>query len=472
MDLGTRVDIALGKGWCFKCLSKSHMKPEDCNFTKNGRVCSQCGSPDHTGTLCVPETNGKVGMLSADALGEEVIEGENKWNLEEAQTEGPWFYEICQQTGMVFEREVGADGSRRILHPKAIMGNKKVNMAKSEKLKTGGEEVLVMYDSGSQVSLISSDCVKRQGIKGQPAQGKITAVIGGKEKRELEVTAVHEIPFRKGEYGNLMIVVAYEVSHLDMILPEIDIMAKVAAFEYTLWNFADQGGRIDMVIGADMLGCHPLEWERRGGGVLSRSRLGEKRMLISGIISGTTFDEDRNSVLSETVIVDSDSSTDNVPGFESEEEDGIEVVPVDKVIQDLADRGELSPISDLGEVEESDPDPPKSAPDLPESEELDPGLSESEPESPSIGESDPDPPNSEDSDPNQPSKEQKAAESGKSRTKGRFSGSFKNMMLLNMLLMLVGTAEAFQAFDCSHPNSTTIGYSLLGPDVCGVTSDL
>ena len=89
MDLGTRVDIALGKGWCFKCLSKNHAKPEDCNFTKNGRVCSQCGSPDHTGTLCVPEANGKVGMLAAVTIGEEMEVGENRWNLEPPLTEGP-----------------------------------------------------------------------------------------------------------------------------------------------------------------------------------------------------------------------------------------------------------------------------------------------------------------------------------------------------------------------------------------------
>ncbi len=92
----------------------------------------------------------------------------------------------------------------------------------------GGIEAAVLYDKGLDVSLVSSDFVQKQGIKGKPATGvvEVATDAGGKP---LQILAVHELPVRCG-LGPMKTFIAYEVESIGKETKDLDPMIKVGLF--------------------------------------------------------------------------------------------------------------------------------------------------------------------------------------------------------------------------------------------------
>ena len=73
------------------------------------------------------------------------------WMLED------WlYYQRCTETDMAFERVLGRTRSRRVAHPRVLLGSRQVILLESEVMEVGGIDAVVLYDKGSDVSLVSS----------------------------------------------------------------------------------------------------------------------------------------------------------------------------------------------------------------------------------------------------------------------------------------------------------------------------
>ncbi len=147
--------------------------------------CTSCGSGEHHFTICVPNIKGKTNMLQVDSESDEregsgddrpytkLDDEVSRWELDDwimdDGSEGRLYYQRCPKTGMAFERFLGHTRSRRVAHPRVLLGSRKVTLLESEKTEVGGIEALVLYDKGSDITLVSSAFVQKQGIKGKPA---------------------------------------------------------------------------------------------------------------------------------------------------------------------------------------------------------------------------------------------------------------------------------------------------------------
>ncbi len=77
-------------------------------------------------------------------------------------------------------------------------------------------------------------------------------------------------------------ITAFEVEKIGKVVPDVDPMIKAGLFPDGPFDFTLQKGVVDVLLGGDNLEFHPMLWDQRAGLVLSRSRLGARKMLISG----------------------------------------------------------------------------------------------------------------------------------------------------------------------------------------------
>ena len=141
-----------------------------------------------------------------------------RWELDDwimdDKSEDRLYYQRCSETGMAFERVLGRKKSRRVAHPRVLLGSRKITLLDSEKVEVGGIQAMVLYDKGSNITLVSSAFVQKQGIKGKPATGTVEcgAVAEGKP---VQILAVHELPVQCG-LGPMKTLTAYEVPNIGM----------------------------------------------------------------------------------------------------------------------------------------------------------------------------------------------------------------------------------------------------------------
>ena len=99
----------------------------------------------------------------------------------------------------------------------------------------------MLYDKGSDVSLVSSASVQKQGIKGKPAIGEVEAGLN-MEGKPAKILAVHELPVRCG-LGPMKMITAYEVESLGRETRDLDPMIKVGLFPDGLFDRAERYSR-------------------------------------------------------------------------------------------------------------------------------------------------------------------------------------------------------------------------------------
>ncbi len=189
---------------------------------------------------------------------------------------------------MAFERVLGRTKSRRVAHPKVLLGSRKVTLMDSEKVEVGGMEAMVLYDKGSDITLVSSAFVQRQGIKGRPATGIVEAGLPAGSGEPVQILAAHELPVRCG-LGPMKTLTAYEVSNIGRSTKDLDPMIKVGLFPDGPHDFTVQKGTVDVLLGSDNLEFHPIVWEERAGLTLSRSRIGGRKMIIAGRVDRSYY---------------------------------------------------------------------------------------------------------------------------------------------------------------------------------------
>ncbi len=145
MDVPIHIDLALGKKWCLVCLVH-HVGKQCRSKGPDGQLmrCTSCGSGEHHYTICVPNVKGKTNMFMEDDESDEREESDDerpytklddevgRWELDDwimdDGSEDRLHYQRCPETGMAFERVLGRTKSRRVAHPRVLLGSRKVTL--------------------------------------------------------------------------------------------------------------------------------------------------------------------------------------------------------------------------------------------------------------------------------------------------------------------------------------------------------
>ena len=148
-----------------------------------------------------------------------------------------------------------------------LLGSRKVKFLESENEEVGGIDELVLYDKGSDVSLVRSAFVQKQGKKGKPVTGEIEASLSTKGK-PVKILAMHELPVRCG-VGPMKTITVYEVESIGKETKDLDPRIMVGLFPKGPFDFTVQKGMVDILLGRDKMEFHPTMWDQRAGLILS-----------------------------------------------------------------------------------------------------------------------------------------------------------------------------------------------------------
>ncbi len=85
--------------------------------------------------------------------------------------------------------------------------------------------------------------------------------------------------------GPLKTITAFKVEKIGKETKDLNPMIEVGLFLDGPFDFALQKGAVDILLGRDNIKFHPMLWDQRAGLILSRSRLGARRMLVAGKVN-------------------------------------------------------------------------------------------------------------------------------------------------------------------------------------------
>ena len=119
---------------------------------------SQCDAPAVGQVSTTSNIKGKTNMFMEDDESDKRAESDidrpytklddevGRWELDDwIMDDGSvdrLHYQRCPETGMAFERVLGR--TRRVAHPRVLLGSRKVTLLESEKVEVGGIEALVL----------------------------------------------------------------------------------------------------------------------------------------------------------------------------------------------------------------------------------------------------------------------------------------------------------------------------------------
>jgi len=179
------------------------------------------------------------------------------------------------------------DGSRLAVNGGAVNGQQSVDypslLPAQEVDVKGGGVATVMYDSGSQVTLVDSKFAKKSNLK---VVEKSNIIVNGMAGGNLAPETVYEVPLKKFE-GGVELVKAYRVARIMSDLPGQNLNQAQLVFLMTE-KLSTPAGRIDLLMGVDYLYLHPLEARREGRLTLYVSMFGhESKWVVAGVLGQT-----------------------------------------------------------------------------------------------------------------------------------------------------------------------------------------
>ena len=141
------------------------------------------------------------------------------------------------------------------------------------KAKTSIESpVTVFWDNGATLSLITFDAARRLKLKGKQRKITVTAVGAGKETID---SSVYELPLID-QNGERVLFKVYGIEKISTRVKRVDVDKVVHLFSNLKPSTKERPeGSIDVLIGFEYAGFHPVTIQSAGHLVLVRNRFGE-----------------------------------------------------------------------------------------------------------------------------------------------------------------------------------------------------
>jgi len=147
----------------------------------------------------------------------------------------------------------------------------------------GGSTATVMYDSGSQVTLVDNKFAKKSNLK---VVEKSNIIVNGMAGGNFAPENVYEVSLKKFD-GGTELVKAHGVARIMSDLPEQNLEQAQHVFSVTE-KLTTPAGKIDLLMGVDYLYLHPLEVRREGKLTLYVSMFGhETKWVVAGVLGQT-----------------------------------------------------------------------------------------------------------------------------------------------------------------------------------------
>ena len=158
-----------------------------------------------------------------------------------------------------------------------------------------------LFDNAATCSLITECAARRLNLRGEPLKLTITTVTGS----TIIDSMLHYVPLLDGNNATRTIK-ALQVDNISDNVPKVDVSHVQHLFSSQVQKKWDSitdrpAGAIDLLVGADHLGLHPIDFERVANLRILSSSFGSDLILVGSHPSlkscAVTFSEDASSIL-------------------------------------------------------------------------------------------------------------------------------------------------------------------------------